>query len=79
MIIKSDLAVEALPIVDDKVDESKLNVISHVHTFGAGKTEKETVDLKPGKYILICNIVERVPGDVQSHYQLGMRASLTVN
>jgi len=38
------------------------------------------VDLKAGGYILICNIVEKVPGEpVESHYLQGMRTSFVVS
>jgi hypothetical protein len=35
-------------------------------------------DLKPGKYALICNLVEIEQGKLESHYQEGMRAAITV-
>jgi len=38
--------------------------------FGPGKTRRLALGLKPGKYVLICN----VPG----HYQAGMRVGFTV-
>ena len=35
-----------------------------------GKTKSTTIDLKPGKYVLVCNI--------ERHYERGMFATLTV-
>jgi hypothetical protein len=37
------------------------------------------VDLESGSYVLICNIVEKEEGgEVESHYQNGMRTEFTV-
>ncbi len=35
-----------------------------------GKTKSTTIDLKPGKYVLVCNI--------ERHYEKGMRTAFTV-
>ena len=80
VIIKSDLSVEALPVVEGKVDEQRVQLIDEIEPFAAGATEKITVDLKAARYILICNIVEKIPGEpVESHYLQGMRAAFTVS
>jgi hypothetical protein len=79
VIIRSDLSPDALPVVDGKVDEERVDIINEIEPFAAGTTERKTVDLKAGKYVLICNIVERVPGEsVESHYEKGMRAAFLV-
>lgn len=36
-----------------------------------------TIDLAAGRYVLICNIVEK-DDEIESHYQEGMRVSFTV-
>jgi hypothetical protein len=36
------------------------------------------LNLLPGEYELICDIVEDVDGRTVSHYQMGMRTSLSV-
>jgi uncharacterized cupredoxin-like copper-binding protein len=80
VIIKSDLSVDALPVVEGKVDEQRVQLIDEIEPFAGGATEKITVDLKAARYILICNIVEKTPGEpVESHYLQGMRAAFTVN
>ncbi|MPZ50247.1 MAG: hypothetical protein GEU75_13280 [Dehalococcoidia bacterium] len=79
VIIRSDLSSDALPVVDGKVDEERVDIIDEIEPFAAGTTEQKTVDLEAGKYVLICNIVERVPGEpVESHYEKGMRTAFLV-
>jgi uncharacterized cupredoxin-like copper-binding protein len=79
VIIRSDLSPDALPVVDGKVDEERVDIIDEIEPFAAGITEQKTVDLEAGKYVLICNIVERVPGEpVESHYENGMRTAFLV-
>ena len=79
VIIRSDLSLEALPVVAGKVTEDAVDIIDEVEPFAAKATERKTVDLEAGRYILICNIVENVPGQpVESHYEKGMRTAFTV-
>ncbi len=52
---------------DDHGDEKENTEDTHIK---AGATKSYTVDLKPGKYVLLCSI----PG----HYQSGQYVSLTV-
>jgi hypothetical protein len=79
VIIRSDLSPDALPVVDGKVDEERVDIVDEIEPFAAGITERKTVDLEAGKYILICNIVERVPGEpVESHYENGMLTGFLV-
>jgi len=72
VIIKTDLAPVALPVVGNTVDESAagLQVIDKIAPFAAGTEETLTVNLTAGKYVLICNL----PG----HYQGGIRTAFTV-
>jgi uncharacterized cupredoxin-like copper-binding protein len=80
VIVKSDLSIEELPVADGKVDEEKVARVDEIEPFGAGETQTKTLDLAPGKYILICNIVERPPGEpIRSHYQEGMRAAFLIS
>ena len=67
-VIRTDLAPDALPIDGGKAkDDGKVGGISNI---SAGVSRKLALELPAGHYDLICN----VPG----HYQLGMRAALTV-
>jgi uncharacterized cupredoxin-like copper-binding protein len=79
VIIMSDLSPGALPVVDGKVVEEQVDIVDEIEPFSAGATERKTVELKAGKYVLICNVVERVPGEpVESHYEKGMRTAFVV-
>jgi uncharacterized cupredoxin-like copper-binding protein len=56
---------------ENRVDEDKAGDKGEVSELDAGKSGSLTVDLKAGKYLLICN----VPG----HYGAGMWAEFTVD
>ncbi len=70
VVIRTDLAPDALPVEGGEVTEGELDVAAKVDEFAAGACERVSVTLEPGSYVLICNI----PG----HYQLDMRAAFTV-
>ena len=55
---------------DEAVDEDALGSLGEVEERDPGKAGTLTVDLKPGKYVLFCN----VPG----HYMAGMWTLLSV-
>jgi len=80
LVIRTDLAPDALPTDDDgKVPEEEIDLIDEIEPFAAGTTEEITLNLDAGSYVLICNIVELVPGEEpESHYVQGMRTSFTV-
>lgn len=61
-----------LPFVENenRVDEEKSSYLGEVSQLDPGKSGSVTFELKPGKYILFCN----VPG----HYMAGMWTMLTV-
>jgi uncharacterized cupredoxin-like copper-binding protein len=74
VVLKTDLAPTALKALASdptKVDEeaSAANV-GEIEELDPGRTGSGTVDLQPGRYVLLCNI----PG----HYQQGMAAALEV-
>ncbi len=70
LVIKTDLAPEALPTAASQVDEAQVDVVASIPDFAAGETREVSADLEASSYVLICN----VPG----HYELGMRAAFTV-
>jgi uncharacterized cupredoxin-like copper-binding protein len=80
VVIRSDLAPDALPVdADGKVPEDEIELVDEIEPFGADTTEDLTLDLQPGNYVLICNIVEFPPDEEpESHYLNGMRAAFTV-
>jgi uncharacterized cupredoxin-like copper-binding protein len=63
---------QALPYIDkeNRVDEDKAGDKGEVSELDPGKSGALTVNLKPGKYLLICN----VPG----HFAAGMWTQFTV-
>lgn len=77
VVVKTDLAPDKLPTkADGSVDEegAGITVVDEIEEFESGGTEELTVKLDPGKYVLLCNIVE----EDESHYQKGMHAAFTV-
>lgn len=67
-LIRTDVAFDQLPTADAKAKEDGL--VKQVKSLPVGRVSVVTVDLAAGKYLIICNIA--------GHYQLGMRAALTV-
>ena len=55
---------------ENRVDEGKSNALGEVAELEPGKSGSVSLDLKPGKYVLYCN----VPG----HYMTGMWTLLNV-
>ena len=82
VIVKTDLAAASLPTNEfGKVDEegSGMEVIGEVEEFDPGAAESATFELKPGAYVLICNILQDEPdGTKESHYKMGMYTAFTV-
>ena len=77
VVIRTDLAPDALPTNDDgsvNEDGDGIEVIDEVEELEVGDSDDLTVSLEPGAYVLICNIVE----SDESHYQFGMRTAFTV-
>jgi uncharacterized cupredoxin-like copper-binding protein len=67
-LIKTDVPFDQLLTADAKAKEDGL--VKQVKSLGVGKVSVVSADLAAGKYVVICNIA--------GHYQLGMRAALTV-
>ena len=82
VVIRTDLALDGLPTTDTgAVDESGegVEVIDRIQKFAPGGEESITVDLAPGAYVLVCNVVqETARGGTVSHYQEGMEAAFEV-
>lgn len=82
VIVKTDLAPDALPTKEDgSFDEEAagVEVVDEIEEFEAGGSESLTVNLEAGKYVLLCNLVEEdESGEKESHYAKGMHAAFTV-
>jgi uncharacterized cupredoxin-like copper-binding protein len=68
VVLKTDDAPDALEVSGGRVSED--TSVGEVSEIDGGATKTEKIDLKPGKYVFVCNI----PG----HYADGMRGALTV-
>jgi uncharacterized cupredoxin-like copper-binding protein len=69
VVLKTDAAVDSLVVgADNRVSEA--DSVGEVGETDAGKSGTVTLDLQPGKYILVCNI--------EKHYAQGMRVAFTV-
>jgi uncharacterized cupredoxin-like copper-binding protein len=70
VVLKTDLAEDALPVHKGAVPEEKFKKMGEVEDIAPGKSKHLTLTLAPGNYVLVCN----KPG----HYSMGMHASLHV-
>jgi uncharacterized cupredoxin-like copper-binding protein len=66
VLIRRD--TRALPVHCFRMSEA--GAVDEAEELEPGKSGRLTVELKPGRYLLVCNIVE--------HYQLGMSTALRV-
>ena len=82
VVMKTDLAADALPTGEDGAvleDGEGVELIDEVEELEVGDTGTLTVNLEAGSYVLLCNLVEEEDGELESHYQEGMRTAFTVN
>ena len=70
VVIRTDLAADALPTASGAVDETKVEVVGRSGVSAGGSSASVSFDLAAGSYVLICN--------VPAHYDLGMRIAFTV-
>lgn len=68
VVVKTNVAPGKIPVKDNEASEK--GAVGEVAELKAGKTGKVTLTLKPGKYVLLCN----VPG----HYKAGQYVRFTV-
>ena len=81
VVVRTDLPILDLPTNEDgSVSEEGegMEVIDEVEDIPSGDNATLTVTLEAGTYALICNIVEEENGEVESHFQMGMRTSFEV-
>jgi hypothetical protein len=81
VIVRAD-DPDSLPVADGQVQEDQLPegaLIGEIESFAAGDTCAGTFELPPGDYVFFCNIVEEESdGTLESHYEEGMRTTVTV-
>jgi uncharacterized cupredoxin-like copper-binding protein len=76
VVIRTDLAPDALPTGDDGAVDEKgagMEAVDEVEDLGVGDSQDLKVHLEAGSYVLICNIVDAGG----AHYAMGMRAAVT--
>jgi uncharacterized cupredoxin-like copper-binding protein len=82
VVLQTDLAADALPVDADGAvteDGDGITVIGEAEEIAVGGTAQLDVDLAPGKYVLICNILQTEPdGSLEAHYKVGMRTPFEV-
>jgi uncharacterized cupredoxin-like copper-binding protein len=79
VVIRTDDAPDALPNNNGKVPEEAVDMLGEIEPFSPGSKASTVLELTPGHYVMICNIVEvEENGDIESHYLEGMRTEFTV-
>ncbi|MBI5486202.1 MAG: hypothetical protein HY905_02595 [Deltaproteobacteria bacterium] len=80
VVLRTDLSPSALPLDEaGDVDEEAegIEVVGEVEDIEPGAEGDITLDLAPGRYVIICNLAETEPdGEVEHHFGLGMSAAL---
>jgi uncharacterized cupredoxin-like copper-binding protein len=72
VVAQTELPFDQIPVnpATHLIDEEPLTVVGEVEDVDSGAIKRVTLDLKPGRYVLLCNL--------ESHYQSGMHAEFTV-
>jgi uncharacterized cupredoxin-like copper-binding protein len=75
VIVRTDIPASDLPTREDGAFDEEadgVEVVDEIEEFDVGTTESLTLDLEPGHYVLLCNLVEEEDGELEAHYQMGM-------
>lgn len=78
VVIRTDLEPEALPVVEGSVPEDDVDLLDEIEPFAPASSASITLELEAGSYVFICNIAEVENGELESHYEEGMRVAFTV-
>ena len=72
IVVRLKSVDQTIPMIKgkDRVDEDKLDSLGEVEDLKPGASGELKADLKPGTYLLLCNI--------KGHYQAGMGSKLVV-
>ena len=83
LVIKTDLAPDMLPTnADGSYFENGpgTELLDEIDLVPSGESRDLQIDLAPANYVLICNMVHTEDnGEIEVHYQLGMRTGFTVH
>ena len=76
VVVRTDLPASDLPTAEDGAFDEEaegVQVLGELEDIEVGATDSLTLDLEPGHYVLLCNLVqEEDDGTVESHYRMGM-------
>jgi uncharacterized cupredoxin-like copper-binding protein len=82
LVIKTDLAPDMLPTEANgsyQEDGPGTELLDEIDLVPSGESRNLEIDLAAGNYVLICNMVHMEEnGEIEVHYQLGMRTAFTV-
>jgi uncharacterized cupredoxin-like copper-binding protein len=81
VVVKTDIPAAELPTREDGAFDEEaegVEVIGEIEEFDVGLTESLTLELAPGKYVLLCNLVQEEDGAMEAHYQMGMWVEIEV-
>jgi hypothetical protein len=81
VVVQTDLPADSLPTREDgSFDESGegVAVLGEIEPFPVGTTESLTLDLSPGHYVFLCNVVDTTGDTPFSHYANGMYVDVEV-
>jgi len=72
VVAQTELPADQISVNPDThmIDEEQITVLGEVKELDSGAIEPLTLDLKPGRYVLLCNLA--------THYQSGMHAEFNV-
>jgi len=81
--LDTDSPVGRLPVNrDGGIDEDTMDfgtLVAEIEELEPGKRKRDTFRLSPGRYAVVCNMIEEEPdGEIEAHYSMGMSALLTV-
>lgn len=81
--LNTDAATGRLPVdKDGGINEDTMNfgvMVGEIEGLKPGKRAKESFTLKPGRYAIVCNMIEEEDdGSIEAHYSMGMHAVLNV-
>jgi hypothetical protein len=82
VIVRGDDPTALTAKADGSVDESqipKADKAGELEGIKPGKTKSKIFKLRPGSYILFCNIVDKTSTGALSHFQKGMYTTIDVS
>lgn len=82
LMFKTDLPLDKLPTQSDGAlneDAQELDEVDETEPINPGQKTSLSVDVEPGRYILVCNVGEETGGEKVRHFQQGMVTEFTVD